>query len=114
MYVVTYYDGENVLYTQEYSYGSVIDRPTSPSKEGYLFTGWFKDPELTQMSDFIDRCRGDMSLYAKWREDDRSDYIYLDGTDGDDANDGADRGERRQDLRACKVAAQQRARTPSS
>ena len=88
MYVVTYYDGENVLYTQEYSYGSVIDRPTSPSKEGYLFTGWFKDPELTQMFDFIDRCRGDMSLYAKWREDDRSDYIYLDGTDGDDANDG--------------------------
>ena len=88
MYVVTYYDGENVLYTQEYSYGSVIDRPTSPSKEGYLFTGWFKDPELTQMFDFIDRCRGDMSLYAKWCEDDRSDYIYLDGTDGDDANDG--------------------------
>ena len=40
------------------------------------------------MFDFIDRCRGDMSLYAKWREDDRSDYIYLDGTDGDDANDG--------------------------
>ena len=26
--------------------------------------------------------------HAKWCEDDRSDYIYLDGTDGDDANDG--------------------------
>lgn len=113
MYVVTYYDGENVLYTQEYSYGSVIDRPTSPSKEGYLFTGWFKDPELTQMFDFIDRCRGDMSLYAKWREDDRSDYIYLDGTDGMMRTTARPR---RAPSRPSSVQSRcsQRARTPSS
>ncbi len=35
MFVVTFYDGENVLYTQEYSYGSVI-APPDFSEQGRL------------------------------------------------------------------------------
>ncbi len=88
-FTVSYYDGETLLMTQELEYGSRIERPETPMKEGYLLVGWFLDPELTQVFDFYDRCRSDMNLYAKWREDDRADYIYLNGETGDDANDGS-------------------------
>lgn len=87
-FTVSYYDGETLLMTQKVEYGGKIERPDTPAKEGYLLVGWFLDPELTQVFDFYDRCRSDMNLYAKWREDDRADYIYLDGEAGDDDNDG--------------------------
>ncbi len=42
-------------------------RPEDPVKEGYDFTGWYKDPAYTQPWDFEnDKVRDSISLYAKW------------------------------------------------
>ena len=52
--------------------GSTIQPPARPSKENYLFGGWYKDEELTKIFKFgQDLIEGDITLYAKWLEDTR-------------------------------------------
>ena len=52
--------------------GSTIQPPVRPSKENYLFGGWYKDEELTKIFKFgQDLIEGDITLYAKWLEDTR-------------------------------------------
>ena len=52
--------------------GSAIQPPVRPSKENYLFGGWYKDEELTKIFKFgQDLIEGDITLYAKWLEDTR-------------------------------------------
>jgi len=47
--------------------GSIISRPTHPTKAGYLFVGWYKDAALTNPWNFVsDKVRADITLYAKW------------------------------------------------
>lgn len=98
LFTVNFYDGDVLLSTQKVQYNKAIDRPANPVKEDYLFSGWYTDPELTNAFDFSKRCTSDMNLYAKWRVDDRAEYIYLggnvanrnnEGICGDDANDGS-------------------------
>ncbi len=51
-------------------YGSTIERPTDPIKEGYTFGGWYKDEACSedQAFDFsLDKIPGEnLTLYAKW------------------------------------------------
>jgi uncharacterized repeat protein (TIGR02543 family) len=50
-------------------YRSLIEEPTAPQKEGYVFGGWFTDEELTNQWVFAStRVTGDITLYAKWIE----------------------------------------------
>ena len=52
--------------------GSTIQPPVRPSKENYLFAGWYKDEALTKIFRFgQDLVEGDITLYAKWLEDTR-------------------------------------------
>lgn len=97
-YTVSFMDGEEVLFTQEVRYGARVERPASPEKEGFLFAGWYADPELTTAYNFYSAIHEDTRIYASWLVDDRSDYIYLGGNEsgntnygvlGDDANDGS-------------------------
>lgn len=87
-YTASFYDGEELLFTQKVNHGSKLQTPAAPVKEGYLFTGWYTDPELTTAYDFFKPCYSDIDLYASWRVDDRADYIYLNGQDGNDEQDG--------------------------
>ena len=48
-------------------YGETIKEPTS-TKEGYTFDGWYTDKELTTKWDFKEVVKADMTLYAKWKE----------------------------------------------
>ena len=48
-------------------YGETINEPTS-TKEGYTFDGWYTDKELTTKWDFKEVVKADMTLYAKWKE----------------------------------------------
>ena len=41
-------------------------KPKSPSKSGYSFVGWYKDPDLKQKYDFSNQVVADMTLYAKY------------------------------------------------
>ncbi|MDO4489271.1 MAG: InlB B-repeat-containing protein [Eubacteriales bacterium] len=38
--------------------------PADPTKEGYDFTGWYMDKELTKLYDFGSNVTGDLNLYA--------------------------------------------------
>ncbi len=98
VYTVNFMDGEDVLFTQQVRHGARVERPASPEKEGYLFAGWYADPELTTAYNFYSAIHADTNIYASWLVDDRADYIYLGGNEsgnanygvlGDDANDGS-------------------------
>lgn len=99
-FTVNFWDGEELLYTYEVNYRARADRPSDPQKEGFLFIGWYTEPELTTAYNFLKAVTGDLNLYAGWRVDDRADYVYLGaspkdpsltayGVCGDDANDGS-------------------------
>ena len=51
--------------------GSIIyNEPTSPSQEGYVFKGWYKDDGFENVWDFeTDTVTADTTLYAKWDYD---------------------------------------------
>ncbi|NUU62475.1 InlB B-repeat-containing protein, partial [Paenibacillus agri] len=48
--------------------GKLIIKPTSPTKSGYAFAGWYKDAQFSQAWDFgVDTVPGNnITLYAKW------------------------------------------------
>ena len=50
--------------------GSLIPRPEIPTRDGYVFTGWYSDVQCTTAWNFdIDKPASDMILYAGWEED---------------------------------------------
>lgn len=48
--------------------GNKITPPTSPTKTGYIFKGWYSDSTLTQAFDFTQPVASDIALYAKWED----------------------------------------------
>lgn len=54
---------ENLLY------GSTVTKPASPSITGYVFAGWFKDPECTEQWNFnTELVTANITLYAGWAD----------------------------------------------
>ena len=45
-----------------------IERPADPTKEGYIFVGWYSDSKLTKPFDFSAELTANSTLYAKWIE----------------------------------------------
>lgn len=47
--------------------GSTIQKPEDPTKEHYIFQGWYKDAATQQVWNFATaQVTGDITLYAKW------------------------------------------------
>ena len=46
--------------------GETATKPAAPTKDGYVFAGWYVDSELTDEYDFSSAVTNDMTLYAKW------------------------------------------------
>ena len=67
-YMVTFdSDGGSAVESQEIENGSKAHRPVSPTKEGYLFLGWYVDEAKTIEFDFVNGViTKDITLYAKW------------------------------------------------
>lgn len=64
-YTVTYYDGDEKLFTSTYT-ASGSEEPETYEKEGYTFEGWYLDAGLTQEFTGFDRDNpADLTLYAK-------------------------------------------------
>lgn len=63
-------DGDNTISTLEVVDGDNLDgKLSNPTKEGYVFDGWYKDAELTIAWDSsVDTVTADTTLYAKWHE----------------------------------------------
>jgi len=52
---------------QNQMYGQLLEEPEPPTREGYVFTGWYRDhacfePWVME----ADTIQGDMTLYAGW------------------------------------------------
>ena len=54
---------------QNQMYGQLLEVPEPPTREGYSFTGWYKDPACDMIwhteHDVVDT---DMTLYAGWQK----------------------------------------------
>ncbi|MDE7213346.1 MAG: InlB B-repeat-containing protein, partial [Anaeroplasmataceae bacterium] len=50
----------------EVSVGSKVTRPKNPTKEGYIFIGWYTDAELKNEYNFNTEVKTALTLYAKW------------------------------------------------
>lgn len=46
--------------------GETATKPAAPTKDGYVFAGWYVDSELTDEYDFSSAVTSDITLYAKW------------------------------------------------
>lgn len=54
---------------QHQMYGDLLDEPEAPSREGYTFTGWYKDPACDLPWNLeTDIVESDMNLYAGWQK----------------------------------------------
>ena len=52
--------------SQTVANGEKISQPADPTREGYVFDGWYTDEALTKKYDFSEAVKDDMTLYAKW------------------------------------------------
>lgn len=54
---------------QNQMYGELLDVPETPTREGYLFTGWYKDYAcFEQWNVEIETIETDITLYAGWEK----------------------------------------------
>ena len=44
-----------------------VSKPSDPTKDGYIFDGWYLDEALTNKMDFSTKINSNTNLYAKWR-----------------------------------------------
>ena len=59
--------------------GSLLEQPEAPVRDGYTFAGWFSDKGLTKAWNFANNpVRKDMTLYAKWINNESYELIYHD------------------------------------
>ena len=52
--------------SQVVAYGSTATAPTTPTRTGYTFAGWYSDLGLTAAFSFTTAITTDLTLYAKW------------------------------------------------
>lgn len=66
-YTVTFLmDNEYQFAVQTVIKGNMAAKPSDPSKDGYLFVGWYTDSGLTVPFSFNTPIESNMTLYAKW------------------------------------------------
>lgn len=59
--------GTNIL-SQWISKDNTVAVPSEPTKEGFIFVGWYKDKNCTEQFDFSTKVTEKLTLYAKWEE----------------------------------------------
>ena len=52
--------------SQTVANGGTVAEPAAPTKDGYVFAGWYTDKALTQKYDFSKAVKDNMTLYARW------------------------------------------------
>lgn len=63
-------NGGSSIGSKNVSRNSTVIEPTAPTKDGYIFDGWYTDKELTTVYDFTAKVTKSITLYAKWAETD--------------------------------------------
>lgn len=69
-YTVTFEtNGGSAIEAQLVPEGTFATKPaTAPTKEGYLFEGWYTEQTMTNLFDFYTPITKDITLYAKWMD----------------------------------------------
>lgn len=66
-YVVSFNsNGGSLVESQVVIKGGTVTKPEDPTKEGYIFSGWYTDEILNDEFSFDYQIASDISLYAKW------------------------------------------------
>ena len=61
--------GGSDVASQQQMYGELLQLPDPPSREGYTFTGWYKDYACFEpWNADTDTIQSDMTLYAGWQK----------------------------------------------
>ncbi len=83
MYTVAFDgNGGSSTESQTVEEGQCATRPADPTREGYLFIGWYTDAECTDLFDFDTPIMSDITLIAGWARDERTIYIVTFDTQG--------------------------------
>ncbi len=60
-------NGGTAVAARDVQHGKTVQRPqTDPTRQGYVFQGWYADADLTQEFDFGTPITANLKLYAKW------------------------------------------------
>lgn len=61
--------GGTVVASQTQMYGELLELPDPPTREGYAFTGWYKDSACYEpWNTAVDTIQSEMTLYAGWEK----------------------------------------------
>ena len=68
-YTVTFEtNGGSRIEKQSVTKDTLLSEPSAPTKEGYVFAGWYTDKELKEKFDFSQTVTKNLTLYAAWTE----------------------------------------------
>ena len=82
IYNVIFTDNDGTKYHETtVKEGGVVLKPIDPKKEKFVFVGWYMDKETKTPFDFITQIYEDITLYAKWKELEKSVFIGNDKYD---------------------------------
>ena len=77
-YTITYDLGDKgESFTEPCFYGEVTRIPAAPEIEGFVFSGWFLDEELTERYFFDYKLDRDITLYARFYDISLGEYIVI-------------------------------------
>lgn len=69
-YTVTFdTQGGSEVASKSVTSGNSAAKPEDPTKDGYVFEGWFTDKACTEAYDFDSKVTKNITLYAKWTEE---------------------------------------------
>ena len=60
-------NGGTEIKPQTVVYGKKVTKPTNPSKEKFVFEGWYTDKDCTKVYNFDTEIKSDITLYAGWK-----------------------------------------------
>ena len=80
-YTVTFNtNGGNSIDSVLVEKGKKVSEPTNPTKEGFMFLGWYSDIGLTAKYNFDTTVTSNINLYSKWEENTKSiKYKFIKG-----------------------------------
>lgn len=61
-------EGEELIAVQKIKANAPIVLPNAPVREGYIFVGWYLEPELENVFPYQTMPGKNLNLYAKWIE----------------------------------------------
>lgn len=63
--------------TQSVKAGNKAEKPADPTRDGYVFNGWYGDSAATNYFDFEAGIYADTTVYASWVEGNAGDYVKI-------------------------------------